>query len=738
MPSTSVWAIVVDPSSPATVYAGTQTMGVYKSTNAGTAWTPVNNGLLPAGGNRQLRALAIDPAATGTLYATTDGGVFKTVDGGAVWTASNGGLTNLSAQAIAVDPRAPSTVYIGVTFNGVQKSVDGGATWTPARTGLTSEVSSLAIDPRVPARVYAGTQVGIFATSNGGQGWATANAGLANAVVQSVAVDPAVPTTLYVGTRYSGAHKSVDGGATWTAINAGLSGSDVRVLTIDPSLPSRIYAGTGSGLYRSTDSGATWTSIEHGTLIRNISAIVVDPRTPTTLRVGTFFTGVFVSTDGGETWSTDNAGLPATPSVSGLAYGAGQLVASTPSNGMFIADAPGASAAAGGASTWRGFMIGMPPDLLLVVMIFLFIVPMGYLVLAGASSGSPLGAVWMALTGAATMDSAVMGAVPPGTWQALPAPTGVSPSACTPVKTATGVHGASMFYVGGGCGVLAVTDSATKVTAMNAGMPTGLQVNALAITPSGGDLYAGTEGGSVFRYTASGAAAGVQVVEYYNAALDHYFITWVAAEQANLDAGNTPTRWTRTGQSFRAYAMAQGGTSAGVPVLHSAEPRRFALLRAGHRGMRGDGSEQSELRARRRELHARRAARRRCRVRRTRRPGVSRVQQSPRCESSVPDRPGAARPDGGQRLARGRRRPRRRRHVRAVVTAPRALTAAPAWPSRGVATRRFEFRRAEFRPAGQGTELLLTHRRFADTAARDRHHEGWIGCLDRFGRHLAR
>ena len=44
----------------------------------------------------------------------------------------------------------------------------------------------------------------------------------------------------------------------------------------------------------------------------------------------------------------------------------------------------------------------------------------------------------------------------------------------------------------------------------------------------------------------------------------------------------------------------------------------------------------------------------------------------------------------------------------------------------------------EFRPAGQGTELLLTHQRFADTAARDRHHEGWIGCLDRFGRHFAR
>ena len=54
----------------------------------------------------------------------------------------------------------------------------------------------------------------------------------------------------------------------------------------------------------------------------------------------------------------------------------------------------------------------------------------------------------------------------------------------------------------------------------------------------------------------------ITVVEYYNATLDHYFGTWSADEQASLDAGNTPTRWTRTGQTYRAYATAQLGTSA--------------------------------------------------------------------------------------------------------------------------------------------------------------------------------
>ena len=43
----------------------------------------------------------------------------------------------------------------------------------------------------------------------------------------------------------------------------------------------------------------------------------------------------------------------------------------------------------------------------------------------------------------------------------------------------------------------------------------------------------------------------------------------------------------------------------------------------------------------------------------------------------------------------------------------------------------------EFRASGQGTELLLTHQRFADAQARDKHQHGWNGCLDRLGRYLS-
>jgi len=44
----------------------------------------------------------------------------------------------------------------------------------------------------------------------------------------------------------------------------------------------------------------------------------------------------------------------------------------------------------------------------------------------------------------------------------------------------------------------------------------------------------------------------------------------------------------------------------------------------------------------------------------------------------------------------------------------------------------------EFIPSGQGTELVLAHQRFADMQARDKHQEGWNGCLDGLDRFLSR
>jgi hypothetical protein len=63
-------------------------------------------------------------------------------------------------------------------------------------------------------------------------------------------------------------------------------------------------------------------------------------------------------------------------------------------------------------------------------------------------------------------------------------------------------------------------------------------------------------------YTGStGAAPTIEAVEYHNAGLDHYFITWVANEIAILDAGFKSHGWARTAEQFSAYPAAQPAAS---------------------------------------------------------------------------------------------------------------------------------------------------------------------------------
>jgi len=67
------------------------------------------------------------------------------------------------------------------------------------------------------------------------------------------------------------------------------------------------------------------------------------------------------------------------------------------------------------------------------------------------------------------------------------------------------------------------------------------------------------------------------------------------------------------------------------------------------------------------------------------------------------------------------------------IVPPRKLVYTWAWES---TPERESLVTVELRPDGGGTELLLTHQRFFDRDARDRHQQGWIGCLDRLARHL--
>src|SRR5436189_276047 len=102
-----IGALAIDPVTPATLYAGTDSNGVFKSTNGGGSWSAVNTGLTDNNASRNVAALTIAPQIPTTLYAGTGGGLFKSTNGGGNWSALNSGLGGL----LAIDPQRPATLY---------------------------------------------------------------------------------------------------------------------------------------------------------------------------------------------------------------------------------------------------------------------------------------------------------------------------------------------------------------------------------------------------------------------------------------------------------------------------------------------------------------------------------------------------------------------------------------------------------------------------------------------------
>ncbi len=294
---------------------------VYKSTNSAGSWAPSSTGLTPS----LVNVLTIDPSSPGTIYAGTNVGVFKTTDAGGNWNTTGTSPGPVTTNAVAVDPSNSSVVYAGALSGGVYKSTTGGATYTQKITGLGNLfVNALAIDPVTPATIYVGTFLGIFKSTNGADNWVEIRNGISGSSPQinEIAIDPTNPNTVYMGTN-RGMFKSTNGGALWTTINGGAFSNftpNISALVIDPLNPSTLYASARFGnevLFKSVDGGVTWTGGSTGLsttlggqpFVPTINTLAIDPVSTSTLYAATTLGSVFKSTNGGAHWSPANTGL---------------------------------------------------------------------------------------------------------------------------------------------------------------------------------------------------------------------------------------------------------------------------------------------------------------------------------------------------------------------------------------------------------------------------------------------
>jgi photosystem II stability/assembly factor-like uncharacterized protein len=193
-------------------------------------------------------------------------------------------------------------------------------------------IYALAIDPKNPSTLYAESRGGgVFKSTNGGTSWVhlTPTPAPTNNNNLALVIDPQDTSTLYAGTFGAGVFKSTDGGASWSSVSSGLPLNctfiGVKYLAIDPQNPSTLYVyerndcfpSTYPGVYKSTDGGASWSAgavnfgmptPPNGAYVL-VNALAIDPQNPSTLYAGTNI-GVLKTTDGGTSWSAANFGLP--------------------------------------------------------------------------------------------------------------------------------------------------------------------------------------------------------------------------------------------------------------------------------------------------------------------------------------------------------------------------------------------------------------------------------------------
>jgi hypothetical protein len=231
------------------------------------------------GGLGRVNVIAFHPTDASTIYiGVPAGGVWKTTDAGTTWTPISDGLASIGVSGIAVDHTTPSTIYIltgdgdgAQTYSiGILKSTDSGATWSS--TGLTYSVTDfkrgykLLMHPSSSSTMFAATTSGLLKTTDG---WATYSS-VVSGSFRDVEFKPGDPTTVYANTKDS-FYKSTDTGSSWSLISTGLPVTESRsAIAVSPADPTYVYylagpggsggPGTFKGLYRSTDSGASFST----------------------------------------------------------------------------------------------------------------------------------------------------------------------------------------------------------------------------------------------------------------------------------------------------------------------------------------------------------------------------------------------------------------------------------------------------------------------------------------------
>ncbi len=257
----------------------------------------------PDRGGRSIAVSGVKGRPREAYFGATGGGLWKTTDAGETWApVTDGQIKSASVGAVAVSDSNPDIVFIGMgescirgnimPGDGVYKSTDAGKTWSHVGFSESQAISRIRIHPTNPDIVYV--------ASFGKYGANSAERGV---------------------------FKSTNGGKTWMKTLFRDDKTGAVDLSIDPQTPNVIYAalweayrleyqmssgGPGSGLFKSTDGGETWAELTRnpglpsGVVGRIGVSVSGADSTRVYAQVENENGGLFSSDDAGATWKLVN------------------------------------------------------------------------------------------------------------------------------------------------------------------------------------------------------------------------------------------------------------------------------------------------------------------------------------------------------------------------------------------------------------------------------------------------
>ena len=255
-------------------------------------------------------------------------------------------ITGGRVVALAVNPFDHSEYFVGSGHGSLWRTVNNGITFKPVFDHESSyAIGAVTIDPTNPNVVWVGTGEnndqnnviygdGVYKSEDGGQTWK--NMGIKSSQhIGGIVVDPQNPNTVYVAAYGSlrtpggdrGIFKTTDGGKTWKNVLFISKYTGCFEIHMDPrysnilyavahqrmrKLFTGVYGGPESGIYRSTDSGETWNKMTNGLPTEDVGRIglAISPVNPDVLFAiveAAKNGGVYKSTDRGVSWNKESS-----------------------------------------------------------------------------------------------------------------------------------------------------------------------------------------------------------------------------------------------------------------------------------------------------------------------------------------------------------------------------------------------------------------------------------------------